>query len=68
MVRPNPEMILIARDNMMVTVRDSPLSDNLGSHPYSGLVIGKTVTNIVTALYPYKRPRIRNNRLNTINL
>ena len=52
----------------MVTVRDSPLSDNLGSHPYSGLVIGNTVTNIVTALYPYKRPRIRNNRLSTINL
>ena len=68
MVRPNPEMILIARDNIMVTVRDSPLSDNLGSHPYSGLVTGNTVTNIVTALYPYKRPRSRNNLRSTINL
>ena len=68
MVRPNPEMILIARENMIPTVRDSPFSDNLGSHPYSGLVTGNTVTNIVTALYPNKRPRRRNNLLSTINL
>ena len=68
MVRPNPEIISIIQENMILKVNDCPLSNNLASHPYSGFVIGNTVTNIVTALYPYKRPRIRNNRLNTINL